>query len=152
LVRSSGYSLELISIGPVDEEGRPLSAAQCGRDLNLSIVLRTTVYLPKVVVTIGINSMYDVRVAILHSEIAGYSLSLVPGTHSIVCRVPHFPLSAGSYFTDVKVLSGHEVALWAPRVEEIMIEAGDFYNTGRLPDRIWGGSCHLHQQWKVYDD
>ena len=151
LARSANGVLELISIGPVDDEGRHLSVAQCGRDFNLAILLRTSMHLPKVTVNIGINNLYDVRIAVLHSDIAGYGLSLAPGTHSIVCRVPCFPLSAGSYVMDVKVLCGNEVGLWAPRVGQFIVEAGDFYDTGRLPDGSWGGCCHLHQRWEIHD-
>lgn len=149
LARSANGVLELISIGPVDDEGRHLSVAQCGRDFNLTILIRTSMHLPKVTVTVGINNLYDVRIAVLHSDIAGYGLSLAPGTHSIVCRVPCLSLSAGGYVMDVKVLCGNEVGLWAPRVGQFIVEAGDFYNTGRLPDGSWGGYCHLHQQWEV---
>ena len=149
LARSADGAVELLSVGAVDEEGGPLLSAQCGRDLNLSMLLRTRRPLPRVTVSIGLNNLYDTRVAVLHSGIAGCDLSLLPGTHSVVCRVSDFPLSAGGYVMDVKVISGHEVVLWAPRVEQLMVEAGDFYNTGRLPDPSWGGFCHLRQRWEA---
>ena len=107
LARSPSGSAELLSIQPVDERGMPLSMAQCGRDLNLAILLRATMHLPRVIVSIGINNSYETRVAVLHSGIAGYNLSLNPSTHSVVCKVPHFSLSAGTYTLDIKVLSGH---------------------------------------------
>ncbi len=147
LAQSVDGSLELISIRLTDEKGQDLSAVQCGRDLHLAILLRTTMPLPRVTVTVGINDLYDTRIATLHSDIAGYHLSLSPGTQCIVCKVPRFPLVPGNYAMDVKVLSGHAVILWAPRVVELSVEAGDFYNTGRLPDLSWGGFCYLHQQW-----
>jgi hypothetical protein len=125
---------------------------QCGRNLNLSILLRTTQHLPKLIISIGINNLFDSRVVVLHSSIAGYDLSLTPGTHCIVCRVPRFPLSAGSYVMDVKVLTGKEVLLWEPRLMQLSVETGDFYDTGKLPDTDWGGYFHLQQQWEVSYD
>lgn len=151
LARSLDGSLELLSIQLVDEEGHRLSAVQCGRDLNLVILLRTAVHLPEVTVSVGINNLYDIRVTVLHSGIAGYNLRLTPGTNSIVCRVSRFPLSPGSYVIDLKILSKHEVILWAPCVEQFMVDPGDFYNTGRLPDLNWGGFCYLHQQWEAHN-
>jgi lipopolysaccharide transport system ATP-binding protein len=152
LARNASGSVELIAVGPVDEEGRPLLAAQCGRNLHLSIRLRTHVRLPRVTVSVGINTLHDTRVTVLHSSIAGHDLSFIPGTHSIVCRVPQFPLPAGMYLMDVKVYSGFDVALWAPGSEQLTVEAGDFYRTGRLPSPSWGGLCYLEQDWKVYND
>jgi lipopolysaccharide transport system ATP-binding protein len=152
LARNASGSVELIAVGPVDEEGRPLLAAQCGGDLHLSIRLRTHVRLPEVTVSIGLNTLYDTRVTILHSSIAGRGLSLTPGTHAIVCRVPRFPLPAGMYLMDVKAYSGSEVVLWAPGGEQLTVEAGDFFHTGRLPAPSWGGFCYLDQDWKVYSD
>jgi len=114
-------------------------------------------HLPRVIVSIGINNSYETRVAVLHSGIAGYNLSLNPSTHSVVCKVPHFSLSAGTYTLDIKVLSGHEVIIWAPRVEQLIVEVGDFYATGRLPDSNWGafatssknGRCTMVRNSKV---
>jgi len=152
LARSSDGTLELISIGPVDEKGNPMSVVQCGMNFNIAMLLRTTESLPKLTVSIGINSLYDLRVAVLHSSIAGYDLSLTPGLYSIICRVPHFPLSSGSYFLDVKVLSSQEVILWTPRLIQLSVESGDFYKTGKLPDKNWGGVLNLHQQWEVRNE
>ena len=152
LARNPSGSLELISVGPVDEESHPLLAAQCGRDLHLSIRLRTEVQLPQVTVSVGLNTLYDTRVTVLHSSIAGRSLTLIPGTHSIVCCIPRFPLPSGMYLMDVKVYSGSETVLWAPGVEQLTVEAGDFFRTGRLPEPSWGGFCYLDQDWKAYSD
>ncbi|MBW1804563.1 MAG: ATP-binding cassette domain-containing protein [Deltaproteobacteria bacterium] len=101
-------SLEIISLCPVDRKGQNVSMVQCGRNMDLSITLRTTIHLPKVTISVGINNIHDLRIAVLHSDIAGYGLELSPGSHSVICSVPHFPLSAGSYVLDLKIISGKE--------------------------------------------
>jgi hypothetical protein len=146
---SSDGRLELLRAVPVDEKGHPLAVIQCGRDVYLSLQLRTAIQFPHVTVSIGLNNLYDVRVTVLHSEIAGFDLSLSAGENSVVCRVPHFPLPPGNYVLDVKIYSGHEVVLWAPHVEQLVVEAGDFYNTGRLSEASWGGYCYLDQHWEI---
>ena len=149
LATNSDGSFEVVSITPIDDEGRNLSMVQCGQDLKLSIIIRTHIPVPNLTVTIGINNLYDSRVSVLHSSIAGYDLSLDRGAYSVTCKVPRFPLFPSSYFLDVKVLSGKQVILWAPRLVELSVETGDFYNTGKLPDLEWGGFCHLDQAWEV---
>jgi lipopolysaccharide transport system ATP-binding protein len=152
LARNSDGTFEVISITPIDEEGRNLSMVQCGQDLNLSILIRTHIPVPNLTVTIGINNLYDSRVSVLHSSIAGYDLSLDPGAYSITCKVPRFQLFPSSYFLDVKVLSGKEVILWAPRLVELSVETGDFYGTGRLPQGNWGCIFLLEHSWEVMPD
>ena len=151
LARSPSSSLELLSVQLSDGEGAPSSMAQCGRDLRVNILLRIAVQLERVTISVGINHLDDTRVATLHSDIAGYALSLSPGIRSVVCRVARFPLVPGSYVLDVKVLSGREVVLWAPRVAQLNVEGGDFYSSGRSPDPSWAGFCYLNQQWAVHE-
>jgi lipopolysaccharide transport system ATP-binding protein len=149
LARGFDGALDLLDIGPVDEKGKRVAMAQCGRDLSLSLVLRAAKDVPRVSVSVGINNVFEFRIAVLHSGISGHDLAVPVGTHTVVCKVPCLPLAAGTYTLDVKVLSGKDVLLWAPRVEQLLVEGGDFYETGRLPDAQWGGVCHLHQQWHV---
>jgi lipopolysaccharide transport system ATP-binding protein len=149
LARSADGSLELLSLGPAGENGEPLAMAQCGRDLYLALTLRASKSLPDSTVSVGINSLHEVRIATLHSTIAGAHLSIPKGTHTIVCRVPHLGIAPGCYSLDAKVYAGAEVALWAPRVQQLVVEQGDFFETGKLPASTWGGVCYLDQEWIV---
>ncbi|MGQ9841808.1 MAG: hypothetical protein ACUVR4_15115, partial [Anaerolineae bacterium] len=144
-------SLDLCFISPIDEYGNRTKYAQCGRDLIVGVGLRTTVRRKDVTISLGINNLYDVRVAVLHSRIAGYSLTLAEGEQIIFCRIPQLPLTPGRYWLDFKVyLAGGEVLLWAPHVEQLIVEVGDYYRTGKLPDPTWAGICLLSQEWGVY--
>jgi lipopolysaccharide transport system ATP-binding protein len=149
LARNSDGTFELVSITPIDNEGRNLSMVQCGQDLNLSILIRTQFSVPNLTFTIGINDLYDSRVSVLHSSIAGYELSLDPGVNSITCKVPRFPLLPSSYFLDIHVLSGGQEILWAPRLVDLSVESGDFYGTGKLPPGNWGGVLLLEHSWEA---
>ncbi|MEY3289486.1 MAG: hypothetical protein RLZZ419_1728 [Pseudomonadota bacterium] len=151
LASSKDGLLELLFIGPADISGQPQSIVKCGQDINLIIKIRTTLNLPNLAVSVGINSLSDTRVCVLHSSIAGYNLALTPGTLVIVCRVPNFSLTSGSYILDVKIISGNDLLLWAPRIANFVVEMGDFYATGRFPDSSWGGIFLLQQKWDIND-
>ena len=140
--------LELIFVQLQDKEDRCLETAQCGRQITIKIGLRSKRKLNRVNVSIGINSIYEVRVAVLHTSIMDQELVLVPGINIVTCQILDFPLVTGKYSLDIKVFS-NEVILWVPNARQLFVEAGDFYHTGRLPDPSWGGICHIHHHWRI---
>lgn len=149
LAHSLDRSFELISIGPIDDKGKFVPMALCGHTLRLGIVVRTDLPMPRAMLTVGLNNSNDIRVTVLHSNIAGYALSLSPGRNTVICEVPRLPLSPGRYFMDVRIFSGQETVIWAPHLVSLTIEAADFYSSGKLPDPSWAGFCYLNQEWKV---
>jgi len=149
LATSPDGSVELLSLTPTDREGRPVQVVQCGRDLSLSVLLRAAMRLPGVSVTIGVNTMFGTRVALLHSAIAGQTFPLAPGTHAVVCRIPHLPLAPGSYILDLQMFSQDESLMWIPQAQRLMVESGDFYDTGKTPNPKWAGFFYLDQEWHV---
>jgi lipopolysaccharide transport system ATP-binding protein len=152
LAQNASGSVRLLAIQPVGSDGRPVPAVQCGRDLVLRLAVQTDEYLPSVTVSVGIDSLEDARLSVLHSEIAGYELALTPGEHSILCEVPELPLTAGVYALDAKIYTRREVVLAAARIASLTVEASDFYRSGKLPEAEWGGFVHLRQKWTVRDN
>lgn len=149
LARSDDGSVELLSVQPIDERGHHRNAVQCGHDVLLQVSLSSTITVPNLIVSISINTAYNGRIAVLHSGITDSGLAVSPGTHSVVCNIPDFPLAAGSYIIDAKVSTPQGTILWAPGVEQLTVEPGDFYATGRMPDPNWAGVCYLRQRWEV---
>lgn len=147
LAQDPARTVELISVQPTDESGRPVSVIQSGRNVTLCLTLRTARPIPRAAASIGIDSLHGVRVTVLHSGIAGRALALPAGESRILCRVPRFPLLTGHYFLDVNLMSGTEILIAAPYIEQIRVEDGDFYRTGKVPDPRWGGFVHLAQSW-----
>ncbi len=129
----------LMAVHPLDEHLKPIPAVQCGGELCLAISIKSTAPLSKLTLAVGINTPHDMRVVVLHSGVTGKELEFPAGTHVVICRIPHLPLAPGVYLLDLKIVTGSTVAIWAPRVEQLCVESGDFYNTGKLPDLSWGG-------------
>jgi lipopolysaccharide transport system ATP-binding protein len=150
LASSDDGLLELSHVRVLDAGGSPVSAVQCGQEMRLGIGFRASRAVRELVMAVGINSLHDVRIAVLHSSIAGCPLDLEAGENEVICRTPDLPLVAGAYVLDVKVVSGRDALLWAPRITQLSVENGDFHGTGRLPDPAWGGALHLRQTWDVH--
>ncbi len=142
-------TIRLMAVHPLDGHLKPIAAVQCGGELMLAIEINSTVPLSKLTLSVGINTPHDMRVAVLHSEITGKQLEFSAGTHVVTCRIMHLPLAPGPYLLDIKIITGSTVAIWAPRVEQLCVESGDFYNTGKLPDVSWGGHFYVEQQWAI---
>ncbi|MFA5864852.1 MAG: ABC transporter ATP-binding protein [Phycisphaerae bacterium] len=149
LARNSSGTVELTSIEWIDHEGRRMSVGQCGRDLNIALSLKTTLPFERLSVSIGINNPYGIRLAVLHSKVAGYEFDLDSARHNVICRVPRLPLLPGRYLLDIKVIAGNEALLWEPQVVDLNVEGGDFHGTGRLAEPAWGGFFCMEQQWET---
>jgi lipopolysaccharide transport system ATP-binding protein len=147
--RSADGAIELLSVTPSDETAGPLTSVLCGRPVRITLGFRVSRAIPRATVAVGINSLYEQRVALLESAMAGQMIRLEPGLQEVVCEIPDFPLSPGAYLLDVKVVAGREPLLWAPRAAKLDVQAADFHNTGRLADPAWGGFVQLHQTWRV---
>ncbi len=149
ITRSADGSTELLSVTMTDQERRPLVRAQCGGEVHLIIRLRTTRSLPDAAVSLGLNSAFELRVATLHSRIAGATLSIPAGEPVITCQLPRLPLVPGNYAIDVKLLSGGDAVLFAANAATLPVESGDFYGNGRLAEDQWSGLVLLPQAWSV---
>jgi lipopolysaccharide transport system ATP-binding protein len=149
LGRSPDGAIELLTVTPSDETARPLTSVLCGRPARITLGFRVSRAIPRASVSVGINSLYEQRVALLESATAGQTIRLEPGLQEVACEIPDFPLSPGAYLLDVKVVAGREPLLWAPRVAKLDVQAADFHNTGRLGDPAWSGFVQLHQTWHV---
>jgi lipopolysaccharide transport system ATP-binding protein len=142
-------AVELLLFEVTDQNCGPLAVVQCGRDAHLVLRLRSARPLPDVVVSLGLNNAFELRVATLHSRIAGATLPIPAGEHVVTCHLPRLPLVAGSYTIDLKVISNAEVLIFSANAATLLVEAGDYYGGGKLPEGQWSGLLHLQQEWSV---
>ncbi len=149
IARSADDTVELLSVGFNDSSRRPLSTVQCGQETVLVLRFRTTRSLPNAAVSVGLNDAFDVRVATLHSRIAGASLPMPVGEHVVACSLPRLPLVAGDYPIDVKLISGPDALIFAVNAATLRVDPGDFYRSGKSTEGQWSGVFHLQQNWSV---
>ncbi len=143
------HGIALLGISAVDTQGEKLEFVRSGEDLLLSMNIRTARQISRLVATVGLNDPYNTRVCVLHSDIAGYELTVGEGAHTILCRVPRLIVVPGEYKLDIHLFSGTDSILWAPGLGTLQIAPGDFYNRGKLPDPSWAGYFYVEQSWTV---
>jgi lipopolysaccharide transport system ATP-binding protein len=149
LIRNASGTVEITSVGFLDEGDRRMSGGQCGEDLKIAIQMQTARRYERVAVSVSVNNQHGVRVSVMHSKIAGYEFNLEAGKNIIRCAVPRLPLLPGRYLLDLKIIAGYEVLLWEPHLVEMNVEGGDFHNTGKISDAEWGGFFCMDQKWET---
>jgi lipopolysaccharide transport system ATP-binding protein len=148
--RDCGVKLNRMDL--LDDDSSVVNVMQTGSPIVFRLLFETDNRFENVLVSIGIDSSADdVRVCLFHSQITGYSLALDPPYTTVLCIVPRILLSPGRYSITLKVVAGSEELFYLPEVREVEVAGGDFYGTGRLPDK-WGGVCLIEHSWKVVAD
>jgi lipopolysaccharide transport system ATP-binding protein len=148
LGRSPDGALELLSLDLIDEATGEEGVVRCGRDIVVSLVVRSARPREGVTFLVALNNAYETRVSALNSTTAGYSLPLAEGLNVVRCRLGRFPLAPGGYLAEVKVLEGKVHLLSVPQAAEFVVEPGNFYGSGKfVADARWGGLCHMAQEW-----
>ena len=150
-LEGQGDRVELHAVTLADRSGHSIDRAVCGDAVSISLELQCKRPIESAVVQIALNDGLGARVAVLNSEIAGAELRLPARRCTVRCRLPDLPLAPGAYDVEVKVISRGETLFFHPRAWTLEIEAGDFYETGRMPPSGWAGRCLLRQTWQLDD-
>ena len=80
------------------------------------------------------------------SESTKAQFVIVPEKGRFVCEIPKFPMAAGTYFGNLYLELGGEVADWIEGAFTVQVEASDFYSTGKLPPQ---GKFFVEHTWHV---
>ncbi|MBU7008188.1 ABC transporter ATP-binding protein [Phosphitispora fastidiosa] len=131
----------------LDDDGDVISCPQVGLPMSFRMSFKLAESYDNVLVSIGVETSNDLRTCVFHSKISGAQLKLVSPRTSIVCRLPKLNIFPGRYLLSIKVMSGDKMIFWLPYVVEMVIEDGDFFDTGRLPERDWGGLFLAEHNW-----
>jgi lipopolysaccharide transport system ATP-binding protein len=84
-------------------------------------------------IAIGIDDEYGQRIAHMNNEITDQLVEGVPeNCNSINLHIPRFPFKQGTYTFALYSAVNGELADWIQEAGTIDVEAGDFYNTGKL--------------------
>jgi len=126
-----------------------LAVVQCGQSIMFLLHFILLNIKRTITVALGINDIYGTRLITLRSDISGYELRPTNNECYVKCFLDNFPLFPGIYSIDIKLLAGHEVLLWGSKISKLVVETGDFYHTGRLPDQSWSGMFHITQEWSI---
>lgn len=117
--------------------GRPVDAFTCGGDFifELQISNPSGAALRSVHVSLGVDNALGQRVTSWSSTLAGGDFT-VAASKTFVVRVmlPRIALLPGDYTYNLFARVNGDIADWIPPAGSFVVEPGDFFGTGRLPE------------------
>ena len=150
IARNADLDVTLKTFSLLDARGHAVSAIQCGGTGILSLCLETATKQRKLLVSIAVNTVQDSRVCVFHSVISGFEGKVIAPKTTVQCVIPRVPFLPGTYRLSIKVSVEENVAFHLPSAAEITVVGGDFYCTGRLPEKAWGGVCAVDHSWHLH--
>ena len=144
-----GALIGLRSINAIDGQGQPVESVMCGQDCRIAVSFESSAVLRNSTLLLAINDSLGTRIAQLNTTLCNFHLDLPKGKSVITCRIPHFPLSPRTYGVEVKLLREHEEVLVVNEALRLVVEGGDFHQSGRLPDPQWAGLVQIAHEWSI---
>lgn len=133
-----------------DNDGNEQEYLACGQEVvfRISYECRENPRPMNVAVAIGISSPTSGFVAFLGNQLTDEIFHEPPEAGSFSCRIQKLPLAPGSYTLDLIAWQNEVIQDWVHEAVKVIVEAGDFYGTGRMPPRTHGGVC-IEQRWST---
>jgi lipopolysaccharide transport system ATP-binding protein len=134
-----------------DELGRPVDWVRPGEPVRIAVEYEADAATPLRDLTVRIVLSAQGRpIASFLSDIAGPDLGDAPRAGRAVCSIPSLPLGPGAYDVRFSVLLGRELADKLEEAATLVVAEGDFFGTGRLPQRPETyGPLLVPQSWSV---
>jgi lipopolysaccharide transport system ATP-binding protein len=150
LDRKGEGEIQCVSFQVCDESGQPVPCAIVGRKtiLRVRCSVRTDKKITRVVAALCLSATSGQYLAMLNSEISGYSLPSTPSFDCIECEIPKMPFPPGSYFVNITVISNGVYQDWVQEAAVLRVEMGDYYGSGKLPPPSHAGMC-VEQTWRT---
>jgi lipopolysaccharide transport system ATP-binding protein len=126
------------------EEKRSL---QCGEDvvMDLHFTVSGSKQLNAVHFSVGIDDQLGQRITYFSNEITNQLFSSLDASqYTVSIEIKKLPLKQGSYSYTLFSTVGGEIADWVKNAGSFFVEAGDFFNTGKLPDADQGAFYIQH--------
>ena len=98
---------------------------------------------------LGIDDDYGQRIMHLNNEASnGLFTNVSQSANTIQIHIPRVPLKSGSYSFALYSTVNNEIADWIQEAGVFEVEAGDFYNTGKLPPE-GQGSIYVNYSFEL---
>ena len=148
--RKGNQALRFLSVELREPGGNAISRAYSGQDIIVALKYTSDNCVPlhNVHVAIGVHGKFDERLFHLSTTVKGFEFSRIPAAGVILCKIPCLPLQPGRYSFNLFSKVGSEVADWLQNAGIIEVEAGPYFDSGRLPPRDQGPFIVQHS-WSM---
>ena len=140
--------LRATEVSLADAQGKPMGCLRSGEGGQIIVHYRSANQerFRKVLVYIRLFTPLCERLCDFETYYVGDNFEEIGPTGRFVCSIPRVPLAAGSYPFSLSVYSSENILLdqieYAGRIK---VEQGDFYGTGRSPDK---GILFVDHSWQ----
>jgi lipopolysaccharide transport system ATP-binding protein len=116
-----------------EADGRTVDSPATGEDFDIVVRYETQNGKPvrNVSFAIQVNTLLGEVILHLYTRTAGISISEVPATGAVHCRVPRCPLPSGQYTITLWADRSGDPLDWIQRACELTVREGDFYGSGQ---------------------
>lgn len=98
--------------------------------------------------SLALNSNKNVAITLLRNSYTGDVFDKdIPTYGRLECIIPRLPLNSGTYYYNVSAHSLGGLEDWVERAGVFDVEAGDYFGTGRCPDK--GRLIHMDHKWSI---
>lgn len=122
-------------------EGKKIDKILTGQDLVFVFQLKKNVdmQIDKIDIGFSIHDQYDQGIANLYSSYQNVLFSSTEDFTTVKCVLPEISFSPGNLVFRGRIeVDGEESDFYQGKLGEILIEMGDFYNTGIIGQTNWG--------------
>lgn len=132
--RKGNGAIRFESVELKDTAGNNLQSFQCGKDAVVQIKFsrKNNQVINNLHLAIGLDDDYGARITQFSNEVTSQIFNNV-NSNTIELKIEKLPLKQGSYPFVLFSTVNAEIADWIQQAGTIDVEAGDFYNTGKLP-------------------
>jgi lipopolysaccharide transport system ATP-binding protein len=132
--RQGTGDIRFVSVGIVDDEGRPIDTALSGQDIGIVVSYRSHVDRPIVRGDFHVAFYTSVGQFMFNcsSEGSGNGLDVLPASGEVMCQIPELPLAPGRYGLNLCLTVEGEVLDWVQQAGHLGVAAGDYFGTGQL--------------------
>jgi lipopolysaccharide transport system ATP-binding protein len=153
--RRGNGQIRVVAIEIRDLDGRPISAAHAGQDIDLYFFFENDspgIPRPTLYIEIYVKSELDAAVFTQTNLITGDAFPAeLPETGAFVCRLRKLPLPESSFRISYHVVSAPTGGIVLDGMEnaiDLHVEGGDFFGSGQLP-LIHSGVALVDGNWRV---
>jgi len=146
--REGAGRIRITDFRTFDQDGNELEYLASGQALDFRIYYQCLDgSAPRnITVAIGIISHTGDFVSLLSNQVASDAFESIAAKGYFSCALKKLPLAPGNYTLNLIIRQSDQIQDWIKEAVTIVVEAGDFYGTGRMPPPTHGG-VFIEQEW-----
>jgi lipopolysaccharide transport system ATP-binding protein len=147
--REGNGAIRITGMDIREHGGQSLDAVQSGQDVEVRLHYETASGWKKpVTIQLECRTHFNVPVFVHNNELSGDALEGIPEKGAFVVYIPRLPLPPATYRLGFSLVSQHEQIDGISDAGQLVVVAGDYYETGRIPSGQ-EASCLVDGRWRV---